>query len=278
MSKIQLSKNFIRSTCKLALNEDLFPSGDITSELLNKRLVKRVKLIVNENGILGGIDFAKETFKLIDKKIKFISKKKEGSKIKKGSTIALIDGNLKNILTGERVALNFLSHISGIATRTNKFVKKIGNKSKICCTRKTIPNLRVLQKYGVKLGGGKNHRFNLSDEFLIKDNHIASEKNFENIIKKAIKNKNGRKITVEVDSIKQLKKIMGLKFDTVLLDNMKPQILKTAVKLINKKYETEASGGVNLKNIKKISNTGVDRISIGCLTHSVKALDFKLEI
>ena len=278
MSKIQLSKNFIRSTCKLALNEDLFPSGDITSELLNKRLVKRVKLIVNENGILGGIDFAKETFKLIDKKIKFISKKKEGSKIKKGSTIALIDGNLKNILTGERVALNFLSHISGISTRTNKFVKKIGNKSKICCTRKTIPNLRVLQKYGVKLGGGKNHRFNLSDEFLIKDNHIASEKNFENIIKKAIKNKNGRKITVEVDSIKQLKKIMGLKFDTVLLDNMKPQILKTAVKLINKKYETEASGGVNLKNIKKISDTGVDRISIGYLTHSVTALDFKLEI
>ena len=278
MSKIQLSKNFIRSTCKLALNEDLFPSGDITSELLNKRLVKRVKLIVNENGILGGIDFAKETFKLIDKKIKFISKKKEGSKIKKGSTIALIDGNLKNILAGERVALNFLSHISGIATMTNKFVKKIGNKSKICCTRKTIPNLRVLQKYGVKLGGGKNHRFNLSDEFLIKDNHIASEKNFENIIKKAIKNKNGRKITVEVDSIKQLKKIMGLKFDTVLLDNMKPQILKTAVKLINKKYETEASGGVNLKNIIKISNTGVDRISIGCLTHSVTALDFKLEI
>ena len=278
MSKIQLNYNFIRSTCKLALNEDLFPSGDITSELLNKKLVKRVKLIVNENGILGGIDFAKETFKLIDKKIKFISKKKEGSKIKKGSTIALIDGNLKNILTGERVALNFLSHISGIATMTNKFVKKIGNKSKICCTRKTIPNLRVLQKYGVKLGGGKNHRFNLSDEFLIKDNHIASEKNFENIIKKAIKNKNGRKITVEVDSIKQLKKIMGLKFDTVLLDNMKPQILKTAVKLINKKYETEASGGVNLKNIKKISNTGVDRISIGCLTHSVTALDFKLEI
>ena len=278
MSKIQLSKNFIRSTCKLALNEDLFPSGDITSELLNKNLIKRVKIIVNENGILGGIDFAKETFKLIDKKIKFISKKKEGSQIKKGSTIALIDGNLKNILTGERVALNFLSHISGIATRTNKFVKKIGNKSKICCTRKTIPNLRVLQKYGVKLGGGKNHRFNLSDEFLIKDNHIASEKNFENIIKKAIKNKNGRKITVEVDSIKQLKKIMGLKFDTVLLDNMRPQILKTAVKLINKKYETEASGGVNLNNIKKITKTGVDRISIGCLTHSVTALDFKLEI
>ncbi len=278
MSKIRLSKYFIRSTCKLALNEDLFPSGDITSELLDKGIVKKVKLIVNENGILGGIDFAKETFKLIDKKIKFVSKKKEGSKIKSGATIAIIHGNLKNILTGERVALNFLSHISGVATKTNKFVKKIGNKSKICCTRKTIPNLRVLQKYAVKLGGGKNHRFNLSDEFLIKDNHIASEKNFQNIIKKAIKNKNRRKITVEVDSLKQLKKIIGLKFDTVLLDNMKPQILKNAVKLINKKYETEASGGINLKNIKKISKTGVDRISIGGLTHSVTAVDFKLEI
>ena len=278
MSKIQLSKNFIRSTCKLALNEDLFPSGDITSELLNKRLVKRVKLIVNENGILGGIDFAKETFKLIDKKIKFISKKKEGSKIKKGSTIALIDGNLKNILTGERVALNFLSHISGIATRTNKFVKKIGNKSKICCTRKTIPNLRVLQKYGVKLGGGKNHRFNLSDEFLIKDNHLSSEKNFENIIKRAIKNKKRRKITVEVDNLKQLHKIYGLKFDTILLDNMSIQNLKKAVKLVKKKYTTEASGGVNLNNIKKIASTGVDRISIGMLTQSVSAIDVKLEI
>ena len=278
MSNILLSNQFIKSTCKLALNEDLYPSGDITSDLINNNIKKKVKMISNQSGIIGGLAFAKETFKLIDKKIKFIIKKKEGSYIRKGNIVAIIEGNLKNILIGERVALNFVSHISGIASKTNKFVRLAGKKTKICCTRKTIPNLRVLQKYAVKLGGGINHRFNLSDEFLIKDNHIASEKNFENIIKKAIKNKNGRKITVEVDSIKQLKKIMGLKFDTVLLDNMKPQILKTAVKLINKKYETEASGGVNLKNIKKISNTGVDRISIGCLTHSVTALDFKLEI
>ena len=278
MSKIQLSNNFIRSACKLALNEDFFPSGDITSNLLEKNQIKKIKMISNERGIIGGLEFAKETFKLIDKKISFKIKKKEGSKINKGSVIAIIKGNLKNILSGERVALNFVSHISGIATKTNEFVKRTKNKTKICCTRKTIPNLRVIQKYGVKLGGGTNHRFNLSDEFLIKDNHIASSKNFEEIIKKAIRSKKGRKITVEVDNIKQFKKINGLKFDRILFDNMKPKNLKAAVKLAKKFYETEASGGVTLKNIKKISATGVNRISIGAITHSAPALDFKLEI
>ena len=174
--------------------------------------------------------------------------------------------------------LNFLSHISGIATTTNKFVKKVGKKSKICCTRKTIPNLRVVQKYAVKLGGGTNHRFNLSDEFLIKDNHIASSKNFDEIIKKAIKSKKGRKITVEIDNIEQFKKINGIKFDRVLFDNMSPKNLKTAVKIAKKLYETEASGGVTLRNIKRIAATGVDRISVGSITHSAPGVDFKLEI
>ena len=278
MSKIQLSKNFIRSSCKLALNEDLFPSGDITSNLLKNNQIKKVKMISNEKGIIGGLEFAKETFKLIDKKISFKIKKREGSKINKRSVIAIIEGNLKNILTGERVALNFVSHISGIATKTNEFVKRVKNKTKICCTRKTIPNLRVIQKYGVKLGGGTNHRFNLSDEFLIKDNHIASSKNFEEIIKKAIKSKKGRKITVEVDSLKQFKKINGLKFDRVLFDNMNQKNLKVAVKLAKKLYETEASGGVNLGNIKRIAATNVDRVSVGELTHSINSLDLKLEI
>ena len=235
-------------------------------------------MISNQKGILGGLEFAKETFKLIDKKIKFTTKKKEGSKIDKGTVIAVIEGNLKNILTGERVALNFVSHISGIATKTNEFVNRAGNKTKICCTRKTIPNLRIIQKYAVKLGGGTNHRFNLSDEFLIKDNHIASSKDFEEIIKKAIKSKKGRKITVEVDNLKQFKKIYGLKFDRVLFDNMNSKNLKTAVKLTKNLYETEASGGITLKNIKKIAATGVNRISIGRLTHSVAAIDLKLEI
>ena len=277
MSKIQLSKNFIRNICKLALNEDLYPSGDITSNLLKSER-KKVKLISNQSGVIGGIEFAKQTFKLIDKKIKFLVKKKEGSLVKKGDVIATIEGNIKNILIGERVALNFISHISGIATKTNQFVKKVSKKTKICCTRKTIPNLRVIQKYAVKLGGGTNHRFNLSDEFLIKDNHIGTTKNFEEIIIKAIRQKKGRKITVEIDNLNQLKKIKGLKFDRVLFDNMKPKILKTGVKLVKNLYETEASGGITLKNVKKIAATGVDRISIGSITHSLNAVDLKLEI
>ena len=196
--------------------------------------------------------------------------------IKRGSLVAVIKGKAKNILIAERVALNFLSHISGIATKTNEFVKLAGKKTKICCTRKTIPNLRVIQKYAVKLGGGFNHRFNLSDEFLIKDNHIASS-NLKEIVRLAIKNKNRKKITVEVDNLHQLKKIIGLKFDRILLDNMSLKSLKTAVKLSKEYYETEASGNVNTKSIKSIASTGVDRISIGSITHSVPAIDFKIE-
>ena len=277
MSKIKLSKNFIKSSCKLALNEDLYPLGDITSELINKNVKKKVKMICSQNGILGGIEFAKETFKLVDNNINFKVKKKDGSRIKKGEVVAIIDGDLKNILTGERVALNFVSLISGIATKTNMFVKKAGKRTKICCTRKTIPNLRVIQKYAVKLGGGTNHRFNLSDEYLIKDNHIASS-DLKNLVIKAIKNKKGKKITVEVDTIDQLKSILGLKFNTVLLDNMNIKNLKNAVKIAKKYYETEASGNVNLKTVKAIASTGVNRISVGSITHSATAVDFKLEI
>ena len=277
MAKIILSKDFIKGVCKLALNEDLYPSGDISSNLLKKNIVKKVKLISNQGGIIGGLEFLKQTYKLIDKSIKIDLKKKEGSSVKKGETIGIINGNIKNILTGERVVLNFLSHISGIATTTNQFVKKVSKKCKICCTRKTIPNLRVIQKYAVKLGGGTNHRFNLSDEYLIKDNHIASL-NVEKLVELAVRKKNGKIITVEVDNLNQLKKIIGLKFDRVLFDNMKPKILKKAVKLSKKFYETEASGGITIKNIKKIANTGVNRVSIGSLTHSFSSLDLKLEI
>ena len=161
MSKIQLSKNFVNSTVKLALNEDLYPSGDITSDLIKSSKIIEVKLISNENAVIGGLRFAKHAFALVDNKIKFIAKKKDGTFVKKNSLIATIHGNAQNILIAERVALNFLSHISGIATKTNQFVKLAGKKCKICCTRKTIPNLRVVQKYAVKLGGGTNHRFNL---------------------------------------------------------------------------------------------------------------------
>ena len=277
MSKIKLIKTFIQNIVKLALNEDLYPLGDITSNLVEKDKKIKVKLISNQNAIIGGLLFVKEAFYLIDKKIKFKIKKKDRSKGKKGSLIAIIEGKAKNILIAERVALNFLSHISGIATKTNKFVKLAGKKTKICCTRKTIPNLRVIQKYAVKLGGGTNHRFNLSDEYLIKDNHISSS-NLKTLVVKAIKNKKGKIITVEVDNLNQLKSLMGLNFDRILLDNMSINNLRKAVKIINGLYETEASGNVSLETVKLIARTGVNRISVGSITHSAPAIDFKFEI
>ena len=277
MSKIKLSKFYIKNIVKLALNEDLYPSGDITSNLVKNNKIIKIKLISNQKAVIGGLEFAKQTFKLIDKKIKFNLKKKEGSSVKKNDLVATIEGKAQNILIGERVALNFISHISGVATKTNAFVKLVGKNCKICCTRKTIPNLRVIQKYAVKLGGGTNHRFNLSDEYLIKDNHIASS-DIKTLVLLAIKRKKGKKITVEVDSINQLKKILGLKFNTVLFDNMNIKNLKVGVKIAKKYYETEASGNITLKSIKKFSKTGVNRISIGSITHSAPAADLKLEI
>ena len=275
MSKIKLSKKYIYKICKEALKEDLYPTGDITSKLLNNTKKVKAKIVSNSSGIIGGLDLAKQTFKIVDKKILFKIKKKEGSKIKNKQVVAEIYGNVRKILTGERVALNFLSHVSGIATETNKFVKKVKKNTKICCTRKTIPGLRAIQKYAVNLGGGYNHRFNLSDEFLIKDNHIAYT-NIRELIIKAKKNR--KKITVEIDNLNQLKKILDLKFDTILFDNMNVKNLKKGVRLVKNKYETEASGNVNLKNIRKIASTGINRISIGRLTHSVSAIDLKLEI
>ena len=276
MSKIKLSENFIKNAVRLALNEDLYPHGDITSNLIQNKKIINIKLISNQNAIIGGLLFVKHAFNLIDGKIKLAIKKKDGSFVKKNSLIATINGNAQSILIAERVALNFLSHISGIATKTNQFVKLVGKKCKVCCTRKTIPSLRVIQKYAVKLGGGTNHRFNLSDEFLIKDNHIASS-NIKNLVSLAIKNKKGKKITVEVDNLKQLKTIMGLKFNTVLFDNMSIKNLKTGVKIANRYYETEASGNINLKTVKAIAKTGVNRVSIGSITHSAAAVDLKLE-
>tara|TARA_Y100000590_G_scaffold345933_1_gene395911 strand:- start:3911 stop:4729 length:819 start_codon:yes stop_codon:yes gene_type:complete len=269
----------IKNLVKQAMSEDLSPSGDITTNLLKNNKKIKVKIIANQNCIIGGLRFAKEAFKHSDKKINFETKIKDGKKVKKGKVIAIIHGKSKPILKSERVALNFLSLTSGVATMTRKFVDKIkGKNCKICCTRKTAPNLRSIQKYGVKLGGGLNHRFNLSDEILIKDNHIAIEGNIQKLVKRAIKNRKGKKITIEVDNLNQFKKIMGLKFNRILFDNMSPKNLRKGVKLSNKIYETEASGGITLKNVRKIASTGVKRISVGKITHSAPAVDFKLEI
>ena len=199
------------------MSEDLKPSGDITTRLIKNDKKIKAKIVSNESCIVGGLNFAKEAFKYSDKKVNFKTKTKDGRRINKGKVIATVHGKAKGILKSERVALNFLSLISGVATTTKKFVDKVKGKScKICCTRKTTPNLRSIQKYGVKLGGGLNHRFNLSDEILIKDNHIAIDGNIHELVKRAIKNKKGKKITVEVDNLNQLKKIIGLKFDMIV--------------------------------------------------------------
>ena len=279
MKKLSINQEYIKNIVKKALTEDLYPYGDITSNQIKKKEKIKTKIICNENCIVGGINFAKTIFKILDKKIIFKSKTKDGSKIKKGKVVAEVIGNAKGILRGERVALNFLSLISGVATTTRKFVDKVkGQSCKICCTRKTSPNLRLIQKYGVRLGGGTNHRFNLSDEILIKDNHIAIDGNIRNLVKRAIKNKKGKKITVEVDSISQLKKIMDLKFNRILFDNMNLKNLRKGVKLSNKMHETEASGGVTLQNVRKIASTGVKRISVGQITHGAPSINFNLEI
>ncbi len=261
------------------MSEDLRPSGDITTRLLINNKKIKAKIISNEDCIVGGLNFAKEAFKYSDKKIIFKTKTKDGKKIKKGKLVATIYGNPKAILKSERVALNFLSLISGVATLTRKFVDRIKGKScKICCTRKTAPNLRLIQKYGVRLGGGINHRFNLSDEILIKDNHISVDGNIKNLVKRAVKNKKGKKITVEIDNLNQLKKILGLKFNRVLFDNMNEKNLKKGIRLVKNRYETESSGGVSLKNVRRIAASGVKRISVGQITHSAPSINFNLEI
>ncbi len=273
----KLNQKYINSVVKKALDEDLKPRGDITTNLISfKNKKSKAKIIAKQNGVIAGLDFCKTAFKLIGKEASFKAKIKDGKKIKKNKVIAEIKAKTKTILTAERTALNFLNHASGIATLTSQFVKKCNRRTKVCCTRKTTPNLRLLEKYAVKKGGGFNHRFNLSDEILIKDNHIDAEKNIKRLIKKAFGSK--KAVTVEIENIKQLKMILGLKFKRILFDNMSLKTLRKCLKLCKNKYETEYSGNVNLKNIRKISNTKVNRISIGSLTHSAKAFDSSLDL
>ena len=271
----KINQKYINSVVKKALEEDLRPMGDITTKLIkfsNKKI--KAKIIAKQNGVVAGIGFCRQAFKLIGKESIFKSKIKDGKFIKKNKVIAEILANTKTILTAERTALNFLNHASGIATTTNNFVKKVGKKTKICCTRKTTPNLRLLDKYAVKKGGGFNHRYNLSDEVLIKDNHIKAAKDLKKLVFKASKSK--KVVTVEIENISQLKKILGLKFKRILFDNMSISQLKKCLKICNKKYETEYSGNANLGNINKISRTGINRISVGAITHSARAFDTSL--
>ena len=273
----KLNQYYIKTVVKKALEEDLRPRGDITTNLINsKNKIIKAKIIAKQDGIIAGLDFCKTAFKSVGREAIFSKKVSDGKKIKKNKLIAEIKAKAKTILTAERTALNFLNHASGIATITNQFVKKISKKTKICCTRKTTPNLRTLEKYAVKKGGGHNHRYNLSDEILIKENHIRASNNLRDLVKKAIKTK--KIITVEIENINQLKQVMGLKFKRILFDNMSSSQLKRCLKLCKNKYQTEYSGNATLKNIKRISKTGVDRISVGVITHSAKSFDSSLLI
>ena len=271
----KLNQSYIKFVVKKALEEDLRPRGDITTKLINsKNKIIKAKIVAKQDGIIAGLEFCKAAFKLIGRETVFIKKISDGKKIKKNKMIAEIRAKIKTILIAERTALNFLNHASGIATLTDQFVKKTSKKTKICCTRKTTPNLRALEKYAVKKGGGYNHRYNLSDEILIKDNHISASNSLKELVKRAVKTK--KIVTVEIENINQLKQIIGLKFKRILFDNMKTSQIKKCLKLCKNRYQTEYSGNASLKNIKQISKTGINRISVGAITHSAKSFDTTL--
>ena len=271
----KLNSKYINHVVRKALREDLIPKGDITTNLISFKNKKvRAKIIAKQNGVIAGLDFCKAAFKLTGGEAVFSKKISDGANVKKNKVIAIIKAKKKTILTAERTALNFLNHASGIATLTNKFVQRVNKKTKICCTRKTTPNLRLLEKYAVRKGGGFNHRFNLSDEILIKENHINSSNNLRELVKKAERTK--KIVTVEIENIKQLEKVKDLKFKRVLFDNMSLKQLKKCLKICRKNFQTEYSGNATLINVSKISKTGVNRISVGALTHSIKSFDSSL--
>ncbi len=266
-----------------ALQEDV-KNGDITTKATISKLKKAVgKFLVKADGIIAGLEIAKTVFKTVDPKIKFEIKIKDGSNVKFGDVVALVSGKAQSLLTAERTALNFLQRMSGIATAANTYAEKVKHtKTKIIDTRKTVPGLRTLDKLAVKLGGCANHRIGLYDMFLIKDNHIevagSITKAVEDCAKYNKKHHKKFKIEVETKNLEEVEEALMTKADIIMLDNFEIEQMKKAVKLINGKCKVEASGGVNLDTVKAIAETGVDFISVGALTHSVKALDISLEI
>jgi len=263
-----------------ALKEDL-ASGDITTRLLFPKAVKAKAVIqAKQEGIVAGLPVVKMVFERVDPKLRCKPIVREGARVKPGTIVAHLHGDGRSILKGERVALNFLQHLSGIATLTAQFVEAVkGTKTKILDTRKTTPGLRVLEKYAVRMGGGQNHRMNLSDGLLIKDNHIALAGSLKKAVHLAKKNMpRGFKVEVEATNLREVEHAVASKADIILLDNMTVSQLKEAVMRTENRALTEASGGINLKNVFQIASAGVDFISIGALTHSAPALDFSLEL
>lgn len=268
----------VEENVKRALNEDL-QYGDITTEsvVLDHKIAK-VDIIAKEKGVIAGTEVFKMVFKILgDVEVNFSVN--DGEEVEEGQHFGEVFGDAKKILMGERVALNYMQRMCGIATLTREFVERLeGTKVKLLDTRKTTPNMRIFEKYAVKVGGGTNHRFGLNDGVMIKDNHIEAAGGIKNAVSLARKNSPFvRKIEVEVESIDQLKEALEAKADIIMLDNMDIKTLKEAVKLIDNRVEVEASGNVTLDNIREIAKTGVDFISTGAVTHSFKVLDISMK-
>lgn len=278
MNNITMKTN-IDNLILMALKEDI-SSEDITTNSVMREYKKGiVQLICKQDGIIAGLQIFERTFLLLDKNIEVKMYTKDGNFVKKGEILAEVIGDIRVLLSGERVALNFLQRMSGIATYTNNVVKLLeGSNIKLLDTRKTTPNMRIFEKYAVKIGGGNNHRYNLSDGILLKDNHIDAAGGVKNAIKMAKEYAPFvRKIEVEVENLQMVKEALEAGADIIMLDNMTPDMMKEAVKMAKGKAETECSGNITKENIQKVIETGVDYISSGALTHSAPILDISLK-
>jgi nicotinate-nucleotide pyrophosphorylase (carboxylating) len=280
MSLVPLARIIVEPLVRAALLEDLGLAGDLTTEaIVPAGLAARAALVARETGVVAGLDLAKLAFKLIDPNIAMQVEIDDGATVTMGGVIARVKGPARGILMAERTALNFLGHLSGIASATASIVAAVcGTKAKIVCTRKTTPGLRAVEKYAVRAGGGANHRFGLDDAILIKDNHIAIAGGIAQALRRA-RAAAGHlvKIEVEVDNLDQLKEALGEGADAVLLDNMSLDRLAKAVAIVDGRAMTEASGRVTPESAPAIAATGVDLISVGWLTHSVPVLDIGLD-
>jgi nicotinate-nucleotide pyrophosphorylase (carboxylating) len=276
-------ENNLKNLMRQALKED-FGKGDITSDsLISRDKIIAARIFSRQNAVVCGVGIVKQLFSILDKNSHLKIFCRDGDSVRAGKTIIEVKAKARAILAGERVALNFLSHLSGIATQTNGFVKKIRNyKSKILDTRKTTPGLRALEKYAVKCGGGFNHRFGLWDMVLIKDSHkklLEKKVRIPGLIKLAKNSNRNQKIEIEVGTLKEFKEALAANPDIIMLDNMPLSQVRQAVKLRKKSTpKLEVSGNVSLKNVQSIAKAGVDFISIGVLTHSSKAIDMKLKV
>ena len=275
-----LPRVMLEPLVRATLLEDLGRAGDITSDaIIPADLMATTQLVVRQNGVVAGLDLAELAFGLIDPAIRMERHVQDGTKVTPGTIVATVSGPGRGILTAERTALNFLCHLSGVATGTASIVASIaGTRAHVVCTRKTMPGLRAVQKYAVRAGGGSNHRFGLDDAVLIKDNHIGIAGGIEAAVSRA-RAATGHmvKIEIEVDTLSQLHEVMRLKVDAVLLDNMGPEVLREAVGIVDGRAITEASGRINPTTAPAIAASGVDLMSVGWLTHSVSVLDIGMD-